>query len=113
MTTAALPDALSDAARKFAAGPHRLLIGGERIDAADGRSFETVDPSTGQPIAGGIGLDYGRGMNLQIQRQQRGINRYACTFGVPTLVTRAPASQPSAPRNRRGHGLGIGSSRHA
>jgi acyl-CoA reductase-like NAD-dependent aldehyde dehydrogenase len=51
MTTAALPAALSDAARKFAAGPHRLLIGGERTDAADGRSFETVDPSTGQPIA--------------------------------------------------------------
>src|SRR2546430_9205109 len=51
MTTAALPEALSDAARGFAAGPHRLLIGGERLDAADGRSFETIDPSTGQPIA--------------------------------------------------------------
>src|SRR5512133_3572976 len=51
MTTAALPEALSDAAREFAAGPHRLLIGGERLDAADGRTFETIDPSTGQPIA--------------------------------------------------------------
>jgi acyl-CoA reductase-like NAD-dependent aldehyde dehydrogenase len=51
MTTAALPDALSDAARDFAGGPHRLLIGGERVDAADGRSFETIDPSTGQAIA--------------------------------------------------------------
>jgi acyl-CoA reductase-like NAD-dependent aldehyde dehydrogenase len=51
MTTAALPDALSDAARAFAAGPHRLLIGGDRPDAADGRTFETIDPSTGQPIA--------------------------------------------------------------
>ncbi len=51
MTTAALPEALSDAARDFAAGPHRLLIGGERPEAADGRTFETVDPSTGQPIA--------------------------------------------------------------
>jgi acyl-CoA reductase-like NAD-dependent aldehyde dehydrogenase len=51
MTTAALPEALSDAAREFAAGPHGLLIGGERADAADGRTFETVDPSTGQPIA--------------------------------------------------------------
>src|SRR3954447_1198787 len=51
MTTAALPDALSDAARDFAAGPHKLLIGGERPDAADGRTFETVDPSTGKTIA--------------------------------------------------------------
>src|SRR4051794_2712982 len=52
MTTAsALPDALSDAARSFAAGPHRLLIGGERPGAADGRTFETLDPSTGTAIA--------------------------------------------------------------
>jgi acyl-CoA reductase-like NAD-dependent aldehyde dehydrogenase len=52
MTTAsALPDALSEAARSFAAGPHRLLIGGERLEAADGRTFETLDPSTGRPIA--------------------------------------------------------------
>ena len=51
MTTAALPEALSDAAREFAAGPHRLLIGGERVESAEGRTFETVDPSTGQAIA--------------------------------------------------------------
>jgi aldehyde dehydrogenase (NAD+) len=52
MTTAsALPEALTDAARSFAAGPHRLLIGGERPEAADGRTFETFDPSTGRPIA--------------------------------------------------------------
>jgi aldehyde dehydrogenase (NAD+) len=52
MTTAsALPDALSDAARSFAAGPHRLLIGGERLEAADGRTFETLDPATGRTIA--------------------------------------------------------------
>jgi acyl-CoA reductase-like NAD-dependent aldehyde dehydrogenase len=52
MTTAsALPDALSEAARSFAAGPHRLLIGGERVEAADGRTFETLDPSTGRAIA--------------------------------------------------------------
>ncbi len=50
-TTATLPDALSDSARSFAAGPHRLLIGGERPDAADGRTFETVDPATGRVIA--------------------------------------------------------------
>jgi acyl-CoA reductase-like NAD-dependent aldehyde dehydrogenase len=52
MTTAAtLPDALSDAARSFAAGPHRLVIGGERPEAADGRTFETFDPATGRAIA--------------------------------------------------------------
>jgi acyl-CoA reductase-like NAD-dependent aldehyde dehydrogenase len=49
--TATLPEALSDPARAFAAGPHRLLIGSERLEAADGRTFETLDPSTGQPIA--------------------------------------------------------------
>src|SRR4051812_22453881 len=51
MTTAALPEALSDAAREFAAGPHRLLIGGDRPEAAGGATFDTVDPSTGQVIA--------------------------------------------------------------
>ena len=48
---ATLPDALSDAARSFAAGPHRLVIGGERPEAADGRTFETFDPATGRVIA--------------------------------------------------------------
>jgi acyl-CoA reductase-like NAD-dependent aldehyde dehydrogenase len=50
-TAAALPEALSEPARAFAAGPHRLLYGGERHDAADGRSFETLDPATGRSIA--------------------------------------------------------------
>jgi acyl-CoA reductase-like NAD-dependent aldehyde dehydrogenase len=50
-TAAALPDVLSDAARSFAAGPHRLVIGGERLEAADRRTFETFDPATGRPIA--------------------------------------------------------------
>jgi acyl-CoA reductase-like NAD-dependent aldehyde dehydrogenase len=53
MTTASitLPDALGDAAREFVSGPHGLLIGDERPDAADGRTFATLDPSTGQEIA--------------------------------------------------------------
>jgi acyl-CoA reductase-like NAD-dependent aldehyde dehydrogenase len=50
-TTAVLPDTLSDAARSFAAGPHRLVIGGNRPEAADGRTFETLDPATGRRIA--------------------------------------------------------------
>jgi acyl-CoA reductase-like NAD-dependent aldehyde dehydrogenase len=51
MSTATLPDVLSEPARSFAAGPHRLLIGGERPEAADGRTFDTLDPSTGRAIA--------------------------------------------------------------
>jgi acyl-CoA reductase-like NAD-dependent aldehyde dehydrogenase len=51
MTTATLPDALSDAARDFAGGPHRLIIGGDRHEAADGGTFDTLDPATGQTIA--------------------------------------------------------------
>src|ERR1700722_8918278 len=46
-----LPDALGDAARAFIAGPHRLLIGAERPEAADGRTFATLDPATGREIA--------------------------------------------------------------
>jgi phenylacetaldehyde dehydrogenase len=47
----ALPGALSEPARYFAAGPHRFVIGGERLEAADGRTFETLDPATGRVIA--------------------------------------------------------------
>ena len=33
------------------AGPHELLIGGEWVEAADGRTFATIDPATGETIA--------------------------------------------------------------
>ena len=46
-----LPDALSAPAREFISQSHRLLIGSERLDAADGRTFATVDPATGREIA--------------------------------------------------------------
>jgi acyl-CoA reductase-like NAD-dependent aldehyde dehydrogenase len=46
-----LPEQLSEAARRFLAQQQLLLIDGERVPAADGRTFETVDPSTGRPIA--------------------------------------------------------------
>ncbi len=47
----ATAQALSDAAREFVgAAPHTLLIGGERAEAADGRTFATIDPATGEPI---------------------------------------------------------------
>jgi acyl-CoA reductase-like NAD-dependent aldehyde dehydrogenase len=48
---ATLPDALSEAARRFAAGPHLHLIGGQRAPSADGRTFPTVDPSTALEVA--------------------------------------------------------------
>ncbi len=46
-----LPEELSPAARASAAGPHGHLIAGARAPSADGRTFTTVDPSTGRPIA--------------------------------------------------------------
>src|SRR6266550_392584 len=50
-TAAALPDALGDAARASVSGPHLLLIGEDRVPAADGRTFATLDPATGREIA--------------------------------------------------------------
>jgi acyl-CoA reductase-like NAD-dependent aldehyde dehydrogenase len=47
----ATAQSLSDAARTFVdSGAKRLLIGGETAEAADGRTFETVDPATGDVI---------------------------------------------------------------
>jgi aldehyde dehydrogenase (NAD+) len=47
----ATAQALSPAAREFVErGPQRLLIGGEWVEAADGRTFETIDPATGDVI---------------------------------------------------------------
>jgi acyl-CoA reductase-like NAD-dependent aldehyde dehydrogenase len=46
-----LPDGLGAPAREFISSPHRLLIGAERLDAADGRTFATIDPATGRDIA--------------------------------------------------------------
>ena len=51
MTVTAPPDSLSDAARRFLGGPHNLLIGGERVAARDGATFESLDPASGQTIA--------------------------------------------------------------
>jgi acyl-CoA reductase-like NAD-dependent aldehyde dehydrogenase len=51
MATTALPDQLSDAARDFISRDHGLLINGEWVPAADGATFETFDPATGQATA--------------------------------------------------------------
>jgi acyl-CoA reductase-like NAD-dependent aldehyde dehydrogenase len=49
--TASLPDALGPAAREFLSHPQQMLIGDERLDAADGAMFATLDPSSGREIA--------------------------------------------------------------
>jgi acyl-CoA reductase-like NAD-dependent aldehyde dehydrogenase len=51
MATTALPEELSPAARAFAEKEHGLLIGGASRPAADGRTFDTLDPATGNVIA--------------------------------------------------------------
>jgi acyl-CoA reductase-like NAD-dependent aldehyde dehydrogenase len=51
MSVTSLPEQLtSEAARLFAGRDQLLLIGGERVAAADGATFETLDPATGQAI---------------------------------------------------------------
>lgn len=51
MSVTALPEQLTDAAaRDFASRTQLLLIGGERVPAASGATFETFDPATGLPI---------------------------------------------------------------
>jgi acyl-CoA reductase-like NAD-dependent aldehyde dehydrogenase len=51
MAVTAPQEALSEPARRFLAGPHDLLIGGERVPALDGGTFESLDPATGETIA--------------------------------------------------------------
>jgi len=51
MSADTLPEALGAPAREFIARTHRLLIGSERPEAADGRTFATLDPATGREIA--------------------------------------------------------------
>jgi acyl-CoA reductase-like NAD-dependent aldehyde dehydrogenase len=46
-----LPDALGAEARAFIAAEHGLLIGAERLQAADGRTFATLNPATGRELA--------------------------------------------------------------
>jgi acyl-CoA reductase-like NAD-dependent aldehyde dehydrogenase len=47
----ATAQALSEAARAFIdRAPHKLVIGGEQVEAADGLTFETIDPATGEAI---------------------------------------------------------------
>src|SRR5437764_1494106 len=51
MSATVIPESLSPTARDFVEREHGLLIDGEFGAAADGRTFETLDPATGSPIA--------------------------------------------------------------
>jgi len=51
MSTATLPPDLSEPAREFLSRSPHHLIGGESAPAADGRTFETLDPATGDVLA--------------------------------------------------------------
>ena len=51
MTISDIAYDLLPATRDFLSRRHRLLIGGEWVDAAGGRTFETVDPATGERLA--------------------------------------------------------------
>jgi acyl-CoA reductase-like NAD-dependent aldehyde dehydrogenase len=51
MSVTELPEQLSEPARAFASRTHELLIDGEQVAPADGRTFETLDPASGRPIA--------------------------------------------------------------
>ncbi len=42
---------LSQAIRDFIARRHKLLIGGQWVDARSGRTFAVFDPSNGQQMA--------------------------------------------------------------
>jgi acyl-CoA reductase-like NAD-dependent aldehyde dehydrogenase len=50
MSATTLPEQLSAPAREFASREHSLLIDGESVPAAQGATFETYDPATGEPI---------------------------------------------------------------
>ena len=52
MTTTVSNDTsnLLPAVRSFLSSPKQLLIGGEWVDAQDGRTFATVNPSTEEVI---------------------------------------------------------------
>ncbi len=50
MEATTVPDALSAPAREFLGRAGKHLIGGEWVDAVDGRTFATLDPATGETI---------------------------------------------------------------
>ena len=50
MTTTEYADSLSKKARNFISSPRKMLINGQWTEAASGKIFDTLDPSTGEVI---------------------------------------------------------------
>src|SRR6266566_2046526 len=94
--TVSLPDNLGAPAREFIAGPHRMLIGAERPEAADGRVFATLDPATGREIT------------EVPQAGREDVDRAAC---AASRGTRAPAARAGC--RDRGAGRGARADRVA
>ncbi len=88
-----LPDALSAPAREFISQPHRLLIGSERLDAADGRTFADARPGHRQRDRRGRPRGR-RGRRARGRRRARGLRRSGPW-----------ASMPAAGRERLMHAL--------
>jgi acyl-CoA reductase-like NAD-dependent aldehyde dehydrogenase len=84
--TTVLPDQLSDAAREFAGASQQLLIDGERVEAADGKTFETLDPATGESITT---VAYGGAED--IDRAVKAARRALESWGKITAAERARA----------------------
>jgi aldehyde dehydrogenase (NAD+) len=95
-----LPDALGDSARAFIAQPHRLLIGDERLDAADGRTFATLDPASGREIA-------------QVAHAGSEDVARAVAAARSALTEGAWGSMPAAGRERLMHALASALEEHA
>ena len=92
MTVTALPDSLSDAARRILEGPHDLVIGGERVAARAGRTFDSVDPATGETIA--------RVAYAQPEDVDAAVNAAAAAFEHGSPWRKAPAPERSRLLNR-------------
>ena len=68
-TFAGLPEAVAQQTQDFVRKPGRLLIDGEWVEAASGKTFETLDPATEESLGLG-GARRGRG-----RRSRRGARR--------------------------------------
>jgi acyl-CoA reductase-like NAD-dependent aldehyde dehydrogenase len=72
LSVTTLPDQLSEPARAFAGREHALLIDGEQLPAADGRTFETIDPSTARTIAA-VALGGAQDVERAVQAARRAL----------------------------------------
>jgi acyl-CoA reductase-like NAD-dependent aldehyde dehydrogenase len=100
MSTTTLPEQLSAKARAFAGREHRLLIGGEQVGAADGRTLQTIDPATGRVIA-----DFANGGPEDVDRAVRAARE--------ALESGPWAQAPAAQRARLLYRLGALIEEHA